>query len=227
LSAGIAAEPAWKRPLDLLLASAALALCCPVMLCAAVAVAVSSRGPVMFRQRRVGRGGREFTLLKFRTMRVAPAQTQAGPAAAEQKRITRAGRLLRASKIDELPQLWNVLWGEMSMVGPRPELPRYVRCYPEQYRRILSVRPGITDLASIVYRNEGELLAAAENPEDKYVSEVLPVKLRLNLEYVTRPGLLRDLRLLWLTAGKLLRLPTRRDAVGAPGRARDDRQKRG
>jgi lipopolysaccharide/colanic/teichoic acid biosynthesis glycosyltransferase len=194
----------WKRPLDLLVAGAALALCWPVLLLAAVAVANSSPGPVLFRQRRVGRRGREFTLLKFRTMQVSRDENQPGLAAAEQHRITRLGRFLRAAKIDELPQFWNVLRGDMSVVGPRPELPRYVACYPEQYRRILTVKPGITNLASLIYRNEEKLLAAADDPEHEYVHEVLPHKLRLNLDYIAHLSLGQDLRLLWLTARRLL-----------------------
>lgn len=193
-----------KRLFDLLLAALGLLLLAPLLLAVALWIKLDSRGPVLFRQERVGRFGRPFLIHKFRTMRVeAPAlgpQITVGADA----RITRAGRFLRASKLDELPQLWDVLRGAMSLVGPRPEVPRYVALYPAELRElVLSVRPGITDPASLRFRHESELLAQAADPEREYVEVVLPAKLRLAADYVRQAGLLADLRLILATLGAL------------------------
>ena len=193
-----------KRLFDLLLAALGLLLLAPLLLLVALWIKLDSRGPVLFRQERVGRFGRPFLIHKFRTMRVeAPAlgpQITVGADA----RITRAGRWLRASKLDELPQLWDVLRGAMSLVGPRPEVPRYVALYPAELRElVLSVRPGITDPASLRFRHESELLARAADPEREYVEVVLPAKLRLAADYVRQAGLLADLRLILATLGAL------------------------
>jgi len=193
-----------KRLFDLLLAALGLLLLAPLLLAVALWIKLDSRGPVLFRQERVGRFGRPFLIHKFRTMRVeAPAlgpQITVGADA----RITRAGRWLRASKLDELPQLWDVLRGAMSLVGPRPEVPRYVALYPAELRElVLSVRPGITDPASLRFRHESELLARAADPEREYVEVVLPAKLRLAADYVRQAGLLADLRLILATLGAL------------------------
>lgn len=193
-----------KRLFDLLLAALGLALLAPLLLLIALWIRLDSRGPVLFLQERVGRFGRPFFIHKFRTMRVdAPAlgpQITIGADA----RITRAGRLLRASKLDELPQLWDVLRGAMSLVGPRPEVPMYVVHYPPGLRELaLSVRPGITDPASLSFRNESELLAAAADPEREYVEVVMPTKLRLAAAYVRRANLRTDLRVILATLGAL------------------------
>jgi lipopolysaccharide/colanic/teichoic acid biosynthesis glycosyltransferase len=170
----------------------------------AVWVKLDSRGPVMFRQERVGRFGRTFRIHKFRTMRVdAPAL---GPqiTIGDDARITRSGRWLRASKVDELPQLWDVLRGAMSLVGPRPEVPRYVALYPAELRAlVLSVRPGITDPASLSFRNESELLARAADPEREYVEVVMPMKLGLAADYVRNASLMGDIRLILATLGAI------------------------
>ena len=186
-----------KRLFDITVSFLGLLATSPLLLAAALAVKLSSPGPVFFRQERVGKGGKPFHILKFRTMR----SSGGGPliTVGRDPRITRVGHLLRQSKIDELPQLINVLKGNMSFVGPRPEVPRYVALYTDEQRRVLAVRPGITDPASIKYRHEAELLAAAEDPERVYVEKIMPDKLRLNLEYLERAGLLSDLRIILST----------------------------
>ncbi|KQY82813.1 sugar transferase [Pelomonas sp. Root1444] len=190
-----------KRLLDVICSGLGLLLLAPLLLAAAVWIKLDSPGPALFRQTRVGRFGVPFTIHKFRTMRVAPgAQITVG----EDPRITRAGRLLRATKLDELPQLWDVLRGAMSLVGPRPEVPRYVALYPAELREVvLSVRPGITDPASLQFRNESELLALAADPEREYVEVVMPTKLRLAADYVRSASLMGDLRLILATLGTL------------------------
>jgi lipopolysaccharide/colanic/teichoic acid biosynthesis glycosyltransferase len=191
-----------KRAFDLLLSALGLLLLTPVLLLIALWVKLDSPGPVFFRQERVGRFGRPFFIHKFRTMRVDNAGLQI--TVGVDPRITRAGRVLRAAKLDELPQLWDVLRGAMSLVGPRPEVPRYVALYPPQLREIvLSVRPGITDPASLSFRNESELLAAAADPEREYVEVVMPTKLRLAAAYVRRATLRSDLRVILATLGAL------------------------
>ena len=189
-----------KRALDLSAALAGLLLLAPLLLFIALAIKVESRGPVFFRQERVGRHGVPFRIFKFRTM------TQGAPTGgipltvAGDQRITRVGGFLRRTKLDELPQLLDVLRGSMSLVGPRPEVARYVQHYPPEWRkRLLSVRPGITDFASIRYHNENDLLARASDPEREYIEVVLPTKLRYALHYLDNPGLASDLRVLGLT----------------------------
>jgi len=193
-----------KRLFDILCAGVGLLLLSPLLLAVAVWVKLDSRGPVMFRQERVGRFGVPFRIHKFRTMRVdAPAL---GPqiTIGDDARITRSGRWLRASKVDELPQLWDVLRGAMSLVGPRPEVPRYVALYPDALRElVLSVRPGITDPASLSFRNESELLARAADPEREYVEVVMPMKLGLAADYVRNASLAGDIRLILATLGAI------------------------
>src|ERR1051325_8846471 len=188
-----------KRSLDVLVAATALLLLWPVGILVAVLVLLDDGGPVLFRQVRVGRGGRPFRMLKFRTM--VPDAAKQGPAITlrDDPRVTRVGRYLRNWKLDELPQLVNVLLGDMSLVGPRPELRRYVRRCPDEYREILAVRPGLTDLASIAYRHESEVLGACADPEAAYVQCVLPDKLRLAKHYVRRATLAYDLWLVMCT----------------------------
>lgn len=186
-----------KRLFDMAVAAAALVLLVPVLAAAAVAVAFSSPGPVLFRQTRVGRGGERFTLLKFRSMRMAPG---ASITVAGDRRVTRVGEFLRRYKLDELPQLWNVLLGDMSLVGPRPEVERYVDLKAPLWRAVLAVRPGITDPASLVYRNEEQVLAAQSDPHRYYVEVLLPRKLELSAGYAASRTLATDLKILFLTA---------------------------
>jgi lipopolysaccharide/colanic/teichoic acid biosynthesis glycosyltransferase len=190
-----------KRSFDVFVAALLLLILAPVLFVVAILVRLDSPGPVLYRPTRVGKDGVPFTLLKLRSMvdgavRLGPRVTRGGD-----PRITRVGRFLRKSKLDELPQLVNVLRGDMSLVGPRPEDGRYVALYTKEQRRILSVRPGLTGLASVRYRDEETLLARADGGlEETYVDVVLPAKLSVDLEYVERQSLLLDLLILWRTA---------------------------
>lgn len=193
-----------KRLFDIVCAGVGLLLLSPLLLAVAVWVKLDSPGPVMFRQERVGRFGATFRIHKFRTMRVDAPRLGPQITIGDDARITRSGRWLRASKVDELPQLWDVLRGAMSLVGPRPEVPRYVALYPAELRElVLSVRPGITDPASLSFRNESELLARAEDPEREYVEVVMPMKLRLAADYVRNASLGGDIRLILATLGAI------------------------
>lgn len=195
--------PPLKRTIDVLLAGLGIIALSPVLAAVAVAVRVSSKGPVIFRQRRVGRDFVTFELLKFRTM----TSDGGGPrlTVGADPRITSVGRFLRASKLDELPQLVNVLRGHMSLVGPRPELPEYVGMYEDDYKAVLSVRPGMTDLASIEYVDEARLLAGADDPEQLYVEEILPRKLALAKRYVEDSSLRLDMRIVFSTFRAIVR----------------------
>lgn len=194
-----------KRCMDIVVSMAALLLVSPILVIVAFAVWLDSGRPILFRHRRVGLGFRQFDMLKFRSMHVragGPAITVAGDA-----RITRVGKLLRATKLDELPQFWNVLVGDMSLVGPRPEVPEYVEMFHDRYQRILKVRPGITDFASIRFRNEEKLLANGAEPLREYVQSVLPLKLDLAEEYVRTHSLRLDCLILFKTLLVTLRTP--------------------
>lgn len=171
------------RSVDIIVATLGLVLGAPLWLLIAIAVKLSSPGPVLFRQERVGRGGRIFQILKFRTMVDAPSCSQLTVGDCD-PRVTRFGAFLRRCKMDEIPQLINVLRGDMSLVGPRPEVPRFVRLDDELQRAVLVARPGLTDPASIIFRNEGALLAAAADPELYYRERILPRKLRISRAYL-------------------------------------------
>jgi lipopolysaccharide/colanic/teichoic acid biosynthesis glycosyltransferase len=182
----------------------ALILLLPLFLVIALWVTLDSRGGVFFVQQRVGRKGKPFGLIKFRTMR--PKAEESGKlTVGKDRRITRAGEFLRKYKLDELPQLWNVLVGDMSFVGPRPEVPEYVELYDPEQREVLSVRPGITDEASIAYFDESELLANSPNPEETYVREIMPEKLNINLAYLKRRNFFSDLVVIFRTVGRIFR----------------------
>jgi lipopolysaccharide/colanic/teichoic acid biosynthesis glycosyltransferase len=192
-----------KRAFDILLSGLGLILLSPVLILAAVLVKLSSPGPVLFRQERIGRRFHPFYIYKFRSM-VADAPKMGRPITiGDDPRITRLGRFLRKTKIDELPQLLNVLNGDMSLVGPRPEARCYVELFRQDYEAILRIRPGITDLASIRYRDEAAILAQAEDPEEEYVRRVLPEKIRLAREYVGHASLWLDLSIIVQTLCKL------------------------
>ena len=178
-----------KRALDLAVAVPALLVATPIVAALALAVKISSRGPAFFLQIRIGRGRQPFTLAKLRTMVVGAEQRGAHVTAKSDPRITPLGALLRATKADELPQLLSVLVGDMSLVGPRPEAGRYVAKYRPEWEGVFAVKPGITDLASIVFRNEEELLDRALDRERAYVEAILPIKLRLALEGIERSTL--------------------------------------
>ena len=191
-----------RRPHDFVLSAILLTILSPLLLFVAVAILVMDGRPVLFRQVRIGKDGQPFELLKFRTMTYGD-----GPAitVGNDPRITRVGSILRRYKLDELPQLVNVLVGDMSIIGPRPEVPKYVSRFPEQYRQVLKARPGISDPASILYSNEQEVLEAQADPEAYYVDVLLPQKLELSLNYLQTRSLASDIRIMGCTIGSILK----------------------
>jgi len=204
-------EHRWKRLFDIALAGGALVAAAPVLGVLAVAIKVDSPGPVLFRHTRVGRGRRLIQTMKLRTMRVAHAGPQI--TASHDPRITRVGRVLRRAKLDELPQLWNVLRGDMSIVGPRPEVPEYVAIYRQDWAKLLAVAPGLTDAASIIFRDEQRLLSQARDPERAYREIVMPMKLELALRGVERSSLRNDLRVIKDTVLALFGRATGQDVI--------------
>jgi len=194
-----------KRLFDVLAAGAGLLVLAPLLLAVALWIKLDSPGPVLFRQIRVGRHGVPFDIYKFRTMANRPDAGRQLTVGLD-PRVTRAGRFLRHYKLDELPQLLNVLEGTMSLVGPRPEVPRYVECYPPAARSaVLSVRPGITDLAAIQYKDESAILGQACDPERAYVETILPVKLEYYQRYVRERSFWLDLRIIFRTLAAIVR----------------------
>lgn len=187
-----------KRAFDVVASFVGLIFLAPLFLIVAFLIKLESSGPVFFRQERIGRGFRSFQIIKFRTMYYTP-QSRSFTDANNSSKITKMGNLLRRAKIDELPQLINVLKGEMSLVGPRPELPEYVHMFRSKYLRILKVRPGITDPASLEFRNEEEILRRAMNPEEEYVKRILPEKIRLTLRYLKESSFSNDLGMIFKT----------------------------
>ena len=205
-----------KRGFDVIGALAGSIVLAPVMLALAVAIKVSSPGPVLYRGVRVGLGGRRFRMSKFRTM-VIDADRIGGPSTSEtDSRVTRIGRFMRKLKLDELPQLFDVLRGEMSFVGPRPEVPQYVEMYTDEEKAILSVRPGITDWATLWNPDEGAVLAASDDPERAYLDKIRPLKIRWQLEYVRRRSFWIDLQILGQTVAAVVlrRKPKALEVVG-------------
>jgi lipopolysaccharide/colanic/teichoic acid biosynthesis glycosyltransferase len=193
-----------KRTFDLTVSAVGLIFCSPFFLIIAALIKWDSNGSVFFKQERIGRNFRPFYVYKFRSMIQDAPQKGALISVEGDPRITRIGRVFRKTKIDELPQLINVLKGEMSLVGPRPEVPKYVQLFRKDYEEILKFRPGITDLASLKYRDEGTLLAQARNPEDEYITSVLPAKIALAKEYIQRASFFFDLFLIIKTPLRLL-----------------------
>jgi lipopolysaccharide/colanic/teichoic acid biosynthesis glycosyltransferase len=188
-----------KRTFDIVASFMGLVILSPLFLVMAVWIKCDSRGPVFYRQSRVGRGNRDFRLYKFRSMYVDSDKKGLLTVGGHDSRVTKAGYFIRKYKIDELPQLINVLIGDMSFVGPRPEVRRYVSLYTEQQLHVLDVRPGITDRASVKYRNENDLLAKAADPEEYYIKVIMPDKLAINLEYVAHHSLWSDIRIIFST----------------------------
>ena len=188
-----------KRLFDVIFSLAGVVLLFPVLLLVALLVKLDSKGPVFFRQERIGQGFKPFIIVKFRTMvtdacRKGPLVTSGGD-----RRITKIGKFLRRTKIDELPQLLNVLKGDMSLVGPRPEVAKYVEIFSDDFREVLKVRPGITDFAALEYSDEEEILKKYADPEEGYIREILPAKIKLYKKYLRERGLLTDIKLIVLT----------------------------
>lgn len=194
-----------KRAFDFISALLGLVVLSPLLVILTILIFLDDRRWPFFTHARVGRGGRSFGMLKFRTMRKGADKSGPALTIGADNRITRVGWFLRQTKLDELPQLWNVLIGDMTLVGPRPEVEKYVKLYSEQQRRVLSVRPGITDVASNEFFNEGDLLASASNPEKFYIEEIMPKKIQLNLAYLDRANMLTDIGVIFDTFAKMLR----------------------
>jgi len=195
---------AGKRFFDFCSATLGLTFFWPLLAVIALASKCLSRGPVLYLQERIGKNGRRFRIVKFRTMKVGADISGPSITIGGDRRITSLGRILRAVKLDELPQLWNVLKGDMSLVGPRPEVALYVKSYTEEQKKVLSVRPGITDPACLAYRYEEELLSRQPDPERHYQDVLLPHKLSLNAEYIRNISLKYDLVILLQTVSSLL-----------------------
>lgn len=192
-----------KRLIDIVLSLLGIILLSPFIIIIALIIKLTSKGPILFMQERIGYKGKSFKIFKFRTM-IADAEKVGKQITVHgDSRITRIGKILRKLKLDELPQLFNVLIGDMSLVGPRPEVKKYVNMYTAEQREVLAVRPGITDFASIEFSNENEILGMSNNPEETYINEIMPVKLKLNLKYINGMSFLTDLKLIYLTLEKV------------------------
>ena len=202
---------AGKRCADLVVSLLGITLSSPILILCASAVKLGSCGPVLFRQQRVGRNGKLFTLLKFRTMTCGPHTERLKITVAGDPRVTTVGTWLRKMKLDELPQLFNVVRGDMSVIGPRPEVPEYVRFYDQRQRMVLRLKPGITGPASLVFINEETVLKQSRNPELFYRTHVMPQKLQIDLEYCERVSFLADCSLACRTLAKMAKLPFSKD----------------
>lgn len=192
-----------KRLFDIIFSCVGLILLFPFFLLLALIIQLDSRGGVFYTQQRVGKDAKDFTLYKFRTMTTGADRKGLLTVGNKDSRITKVGYYIRKFKIDELPQLFNVLNGTMSFVGPRPEVRKYVDLYNEEQRKVLNVKPGITDYASLEYFHENELLGKSVNPEETYIKEVMPAKLELNKKYINNPGIGSDVRIILKTIGKI------------------------
>ena len=193
-----------KRIFDITLSLFGLIILLPFMLIIAILIKLDSKGPVFFKQIRVTKNGKEFKIFKYRTMRVGSdkySQITVG----KDGRITKLGSFLRKYKLDEIPQLINVLIGDMSLVGPRPEVPKYVALYTDEQKEILKVRAGITDYASIEFSDENDLLASEEDPEKAYIEKIMPKKIELNKKYLSEISILTDIKIILLTIKKILK----------------------
>ena len=193
-----------KRVLDIVLTLTALVVLFPILLVIGLLVALDSKGPVLYKQERIGKNGKPFCLYKFRTMRRHSDKQGLLTIGDRDPRVTHLGFFLRKSKLDELPQLWNVLVGEMSIVGPRPEVKKYVDMYDERQRQVLNVRPGLTDPASLEYIDESHILESFDHPEEAYIKYVMPRKLDLNIEYLERRNFFSDLFIMVRTLMRIM-----------------------
>ncbi len=193
-----------KRLFDIVFSLIGIALLSPLIILIALLVGLSSKGGVFFVQSRVGKNNKDFKLFKFRTMHTGADKKGLLTVGGRDPRVTGVGYYLRKYKLDELPQLFNVLFGSMSFVGPRPEVRKYVALYNDEQRRVLNIKPGITDYASLEYFSENDLLAKSANPEQTYIQEIMPAKLALNSKYIAEQGLLTDLRIILRTLRKIV-----------------------
>lgn len=188
-----------KRIFDLFFSFLGILVLLPIYFIIAILIKLDSKGDVLYKQERIGLNGISFYVLKFRTMVPNSFSKGALTVGSRDPRVTNVGFYLRKYKLDELPQLFNVLFGEMSFVGPRPEVRKYTDLYDQNQKKVLSVKPGITDYASIKYRNENDLLAKSENPEKLYIEEIMPHKLQLNLEYINNNNIFKDVQIIFST----------------------------
>ena len=188
-----------KRIIDIVLSIIGIVVMAIPMIIISIAIKLNSKGPVLFRQERVGKDFKHFKINKFRTMVTDAEKKGMQITVGKDSRITSVGNFLRKSKLDEFPQLFNVLFGEMSFVGPRPEVPKYVKLYDDYQKNVLKVKPGITDLASIEYRDESTVLGQSEDPEKAYIEEVIPTKLELNMKYIKKMSVFYDFYLIMKT----------------------------
>lgn len=194
-----------KRTFDLLVSFFAIIFLLPFFIIVSVLIKLDSKGPIIFKQVRIGKNEKSFEILKFRTMVVDAEKLGKQITVGNDNRVTKSGSFLRKYKLDELPQLFNVLKGEMSFVGPRPEVPKYTKLYTDDQKKVFEVRPGITDYASIKYRNENEILGNAKNPEKTYIEEVMQDKIKINLEYMEHRSIFEDLKIICLTILKIIK----------------------
>ncbi len=193
-----------KRLFDIIVSLLAIIFLLPVWLLVALLIVIDSKGGIFYIQQRIGKNGKPFGLYKFRTMHPDSDKKGLLTVGGRDPRVTRVGYWLRKYKLDELPQLFNVLKGDMSLVGPRPEVKKYTDLYTDEQRRVLTVKPGITDYASIEYADENDILAKSENPEKTYIEEIMPHKLKLNQKYINNQGLVTDIKIIWLTIKKII-----------------------
>lgn len=194
-----------KRVFDIIASFCGIIILFPLIIIVSILIKITSKGPVLFKQIRVTKNGKLFKIYKFRTMK-ENSEGNKQITVGKDNRITGIGHILRKTKLDELPQLFNVLKGEMSLVGPRPEVPKYVELYTDEQREILKVPAGITDYASIYFSNESELLGEAENPEEFYIKKIMPYKIELNKKYINEIGIMTDIKIIILTILKILGL---------------------
>lgn len=194
-----------KRVFDIVASFCGIVILFPLIIIVSILIKITSKGPVLFKQVRVTKNGKLFKIYKFRTMR-ENSEGNKQITVGKDNRITGIGHILRKTKLDELPQLFNVLKGEMSLVGPRPEVPKYVELYTDEQREILKVPAGITDYASIYFSNESELLGEVENPEEFYIKKIMPYKIELNKKYINEIGIMTDIKIIILTILKILGL---------------------
>ena len=193
-----------KRLFDIVFSFCGLTLLSPFFVIMALLIKIGSPGPIFFFQERMGKGGDNFKLIKFRSMHINPAQEKKGFNPGDDARVTRLGKFIRRAKIDELPELINIFKGEMSIIGPRPEVSRYVEIYPDKFNKILSVRPGLSDFASIKYRDEEKILSNQSDPERFYIETILPDKLRLAQKYINAISFQTDIKIIFKTLKELL-----------------------
>lgn len=192
-----------KRIFDLVFSLLGVLFLFPILFVIGLFIVIDSRGRIFYLQTRVGKNNKDFRLLKFRTMVTGAERNGLLTIGENDQRITRTGKWLRKYKLDELPQLINILKGDMSFVGPRPEVRKYVALYTPEQSAVLSVRPGLTDYASLAYINENEVLSAYPDPEKAYIEQVMPEKLQLNLKYIKEKGMITDLKIIFKTIGKI------------------------